>query len=86
MCLKKIFGNSKTKSVDIQTLSLERIAQHEAAHGIVWYLFKNNWIVNSLTIERSLLPNDNMKGALHITANFNVENEVNIERANELLK
>lgn len=65
-------------------LSRLRIAQHEAAHGIVWYLFRDNWLVNSLTIERAGLPDERMNGALHITANFDVIGENSIERANEL--
>jgi len=80
-----IFKKSQSKSgIAMQQLSRERIAQHEAAHGIVWYLFKNSWTVNRLTIERNGLPDDTMNGALHITANFDVTKETNIERANEL--
>lgn len=62
----------------------EKIAQHEAAHGIVWYLFRTHWIVNQLTIERVNLPDKEMKGALQITPNFNTKEDANIERANEL--
>jgi hypothetical protein len=88
MCFKKIFDmifkSTNNLAVKQPELSRERIAQHEAAHGIVWYLFKNNWTVNKLTIERDGLPDDDMNGALHITAKFDVNKESNIERANEL--
>ncbi|MXO04003.1 hypothetical protein [Flavobacterium sp. HBTb2-11-1] len=62
----------------------EKIAKHEAAHGIVWYLFRQNWIVNQLTIEKENLPYENMNGALHITANFDPKAETSIERTNEI--
>lgn len=85
MCLKKLFSKFKSaEATQPPALNRDRIAQHEAAHGIVWYLFKDHWIVNRLTIERSGLPDDRMNGALHITANFDVAKETNIERANEL--
>ena len=88
MCLKKIFDkkNRTAKKVEIiqPELNRERIAQHEAAHGIVWYLFKNNWVVNSLTIERNGLPDERMNGALQISPNFDVNGQNSIERANEL--
>jgi hypothetical protein len=87
MCFKKLFkifskeGNVNNNAMP--ELNRERIAAHEAAHGVVWYLFKDKWTVNSLTIERNGLPDDRMNGALHISPNFN-ENENSIERANEL--
>jgi len=65
------------------TLNIERIAQHEAAHGIVWYLFKQNWTVNQLTIEKDNLPDASMNGALHISPIFG-EGQNIIERANEI--
>jgi hypothetical protein len=87
MCFKKLFKIfRKENNVNNNTkpeLNRERIAAHEAAHGVVWYLFKDKWTVNSLTIERNGLPDDRMNGALHISPNFN-ENENSIERANEL--
>ncbi len=87
MCFKKLFRIfRKENNVNNNTmpeLNRERIAAHEAAHGVVWYLFKDMWTVNSLTIERNGLPDDRMNGALHISPNFN-ENENSIERANEL--
>lgn len=97
--LKKIFSffnnrkrkeNKEVVSIIEQTeeklvdKNIVKIANHEAAHGIVWYLFRKNWIVNQLTIERENLPNENMNGALHISANFNIEKETSIERANEI--
>jgi hypothetical protein len=87
MCLKillgKLFKPTKPEVVEQPKLTRKRIAQHEAAHGIVWYLFKDNWKVNSLTIERNGLPDDRMNGVIHISPNFN-ETENSIERANEL--
>jgi len=80
---KFLRGNKKGKRQ--VELSIERIAEHEAAHGIVWYLFRDNWIVNQLTIEPSNLPDESMKGALNITPNFNGDLEAKIERANELV-
>jgi hypothetical protein len=65
-------------------LSIEKIAEHEAAHGIVWSLFRNNWNVNQLTIERTNLLDKGMDGALHITPNFDTKNEFVSERANEI--
>jgi hypothetical protein len=65
------------------SLSREKIALHEAAHGIVWYLFKENWNVNTLSIERTGLPDDRMNGTLHITPNFD-ENQNTLERVNEV--
>lgn len=79
----KIFRTKNNNKVAQPELNRERIAAHEAAHGIVWYLFKDKWTVNSLTIERNGLPDDRMNGALHISPNFN-ETENSIERANEL--
>jgi hypothetical protein len=66
-----------------QENDIERIAAHEAAHGVIWYLFKQYWKVNQLTIERSNLPDDRMNGALHISPNFE-EKDNNIARVNEL--
>lgn len=87
MCFKKIFQiiskKNKAKNNVMPELTRERIAMHEAAHGVVWFLFKEKWIVNSLSIERNNLPDDRMNGALHITANFDT-NACNIERANEI--
>jgi hypothetical protein len=87
MCFKKLFKifrkENNVKNNTMPELNRERIAAHEAAHGVVWYLFKDKWTVNSLTIERNGLPDDRMNGALHISPNFN-ENENSIERANEL--
>lgn len=82
---KNELGTEEAHLMETTTnMSIERIANHEAAHGIVWYLFRNNWIVNSLTIERENLPDEKMVGALHITPNFNVETETDMERANEI--
>ncbi len=81
--LVKIFQTKRNNNVAQPELNRERIAAHEAAHGVVWYLFKDKWTVNSLTIERNGLPDDRMNGALHISPNFN-ETENSIERANEL--
>jgi hypothetical protein len=81
--LAKIFQTKNNNNVAHSELNRFRIAAHEAAHGVVWYLFKDKWTVNSLTIERNGLPDDNMNGALHISPNFN-ETENSIERANEL--
>lgn len=74
----------KEEQISEIELNIEKIAQHEAAHGIVWYLFRHNWKINQLTIENINLPDKGMNGALHITANFNPDEENNIERANEL--
>jgi len=82
--IKKLFKFSKKANNLNPSLSQVKIAQHEAAHGIVWYLFKDYWSVNSLTIERNGLPDESMNGALHISANFDVERETNIQRANEI--
>jgi hypothetical protein len=86
--MKNIFssfqGDKNEKQESKIGLSIERIAEHEAAHGIVWCLFRKNWNVNQLTIERDNLPDEGMDGALHITANFQESNEPPIERANEL--
>ena len=88
MCLMrifKIFSKQNAANNDTMTvMSQERIAMHEAAHGIVWYLFKEHWLVNCLTIERDGLPDEGMNGALHITANFDVNAPNSIERANEI--
>ncbi len=81
--LARIFQTKNNNSVAQLELNRERLAAHEAAHGVVWYLFKDKWTVNSLTIERNGLPDDRMNGALHISPNFN-ETENSIERANEL--
>lgn len=78
---KASVSNKKQISNEI---SMKKRAQHEAAHGIVWYLFKDYWIVNRLTINPDGLPDKNMNGALHISANFNVKTETNIQRANEI--
>jgi hypothetical protein len=88
--LKLIFSSPQKKvSVPEQGqtsngFSIEKRALHEAAHGIVWYLFKDYWIVNRLTINPDGLPDKSMNGALHISANFNVKTETNIQRANEI--
>ncbi len=82
--LAKIFQTKNNNNVAQPELNRERIAAHEAAHGVVWYLFKDKWTVNSLTIERNGLPDERMNGALHITANFDVNGQNSIERANEL--
>jgi len=83
--LFSLFHGDKRKEQESKIiLSIKRIAEHEAAHGVVWCLFRKNWIVNKLTIERDNLPDKDLHGALHITSNFNEENESNIERANEL--
>jgi len=81
--LAKIFKAKTIKTMEQPVLNRERIAAHEAAHGVVWYLFRDKWTVNSLSIEQNGLPDDKMKGALHISPNFN-ESENSIERANEL--
>ena len=80
---KFLRGNKKEKHQ--VELSIERIADHEAAHGIVLYLFRDNWIVNQLTIERSNLTDESTKGALVITPNFNVDLEAEIKHANEIV-
>jgi hypothetical protein len=87
MWLKRILQlfknkNQKTEN-NMPVLSRERIAMHEAAHGVVWYLFKEKWNVKSLSIERDRLPDERMNGALHISPNFPKE-EMNIDRANEI--
>jgi hypothetical protein len=85
---KKLFsrfiGNPKTEQKSMDDIDYNKIARHEAAHGIVWYLFKENWIVNQITIDRNNLPDSTMNGALHISANFNVNTEMSLERANEI--
>jgi len=82
--LQKLLPKTKTiKALEQPELNRERIAAHEAAHGVLWYLFKDKWTVNSLTIERNGLPDDRMNGALHTSPNFN-ETENSIERANKL--
>jgi hypothetical protein len=85
---KKLFTQfkrkPKTEQKSMDNIDYNKIARHEAAHGIVWYLFKKNWIVNQITIERDNLPDATMNGALHITANFNVNKEMSLERANEI--
>lgn len=88
--LKKLFfvllRKQKTKKEQKSTddIDYNKVARHEAAHGIVWYLFKKKWIVNQITIERNNLPDARMNGALHISANFNVNTEMSLERANEI--
>lgn len=88
--LKSIFSAYQTKDFipeKKQTpneFSLKKRAQHEAAHGIVWYLFKDSWKVNRLTINPIGLPDKSMNGALHISPNFNVKTETNTQRANEI--
>jgi hypothetical protein len=89
--LFKRVSDNKSKSIEIkkeldgqENLDLKKIADHEAAHGIVWYLFRDNWIVNKLTIVNDDLPDQNMRGALHISANFDAKTETNIQRINEL--
>ncbi|QHT65384.1 hypothetical protein GXP67_01170 [Rhodocytophaga rosea] len=61
-----------------------KMAQHEAAHGIVWFLFKKYWTVNRITIDPKGLPDKSMQGALHISPKFNVETEFTLQRANEV--
>ncbi|MBR8536632.1 hypothetical protein KDU71_13740 [Carboxylicivirga sediminis] len=79
------YFNSKFKKRKAELkLSNEEIALHESAHAIVWCLFRNNWSIEKLTIERRNLLDKSMDGALHITPNFNFENGLNIERANEI--
>lgn len=88
MWLKRVFQLFKKKNQETENkmpvLSRERIAMHEAAHGIVWYLFKEHWLVNRLTIDSDGLPEEGMNGALHITANFDVNKPNSVERANEI--
>lgn len=63
---------------------MKALAQHEAAHGIVWYLFKEFWTAKELTIE-PITPSDKMiLGGFSISARFNVHKEFTIQRANEL--
>jgi hypothetical protein len=87
MWLKRVFQlfekKNKKEDNNMPVLTRERIAMHEAAHAIVWYLFKEKWNVNSLSIERENLPDATMNGALHIYPNFQRE-EMNIDRANEI--
>ncbi len=85
--IKKLYSIFIHNNIDVETqtgLSIEKIAEHEAAHGIVWCLFSENWNVNQLTIERKNLLDKEMDGALHITANFDIKNEFVSERANEI--
>lgn len=87
MWLKKLFQlfEKKKNKTDhnMAILTSEIIAMHESAHGVVWYLFKEKWNVNSLSIVRDYLPDERMNGALHISPNFARE-EMNIDRANEI--
>ncbi len=82
--IMSLFNQPAKAEKPILELSMERTAQHEAAHGVVWYLFRDKWTVNKLTIQRENLPDENMRGALHISPNFDVNRENSIERANEL--
>lgn len=82
--IKSLFSKKNKPQQQMCTSTRFSLAQHEAAHGIVWYLFRDYWNVHQLTIERENLPEKNMYGALHISPNFDVNREVNIERANEL--
>lgn len=85
---KKLFSKfirkPKTEKKSTDEIDYNKIARHEAAHGIVWYLFKKNWIVNQITIESGNLPDSRMNGALHISANFDVNTQMSLERANEI--
>lgn len=87
MCLKRLFQifsrKEKVTNNVMPILTIDSIAMHEAAHGIVWYLFKEKWTVNSLCIERDNLPDERMNGALHISPNFSKE-DMNLDRANEI--
>lgn len=87
MWLKRVFQlfekKNKKEDNNMPVLTRERIAMHEAAHGIVWYLFKEKWNVNSLSIKRENFPDVTMNGALYISPNFAKE-EMNIDRANEI--
>lgn len=76
--------SSPDKEISTHELSLEKRAQHEAAHGIVWYLFKEFWTVNTLTIDPLGLPDERMNGALHISPKFNGRTELNTQRINEI--
>ncbi len=82
--ITSLFGKKPKEVLKERDMGLERVAQHEAAHGIVWYLFRDHWTVNQLTIQKENLPDPSMNGALHISPNFDVNSETNIERANEL--
>lgn len=62
----------------------EKNAKHEAAHGIIWFLFRDNWTVKQLTIDRDNLPDKTMNGALQISANFQINTQTSMERANEI--
>lgn len=75
---------TKIVATEQPKLNRERIAKHEAGHGILWYLFKDDWTVHKLTIEEGGLPDPVMKGALHISPNFDAKENVGIERVNEL--
>ena len=84
--IKKIISLFQRKKKEEQhplIMNNTRTAQHEAAHGIVWFLFRQNWTVNQLTIQRENLPDETMNGALHISPSFGVGQNT-IERANEL--
>ena len=81
---KSMFKDNKDAEETQTGLSIENIAEHEAAHGIVWSLFRNNWDVNQLTIVRTDLLDKGMDGALHITANFDTKKKFVSERANEI--
>jgi len=79
---KKILAPRKRQTIN--ELSITKKALHESAHGIVWYLFKENWIVHNLTISPEGLPDVRMKGALHISPNFNINTDSSTQRVNEI--
>lgn len=84
MNIKQIFQFRRSKKIRNYKLSIDRIAAHEAAHGLIWSFFYKNWDVHKLSIERSNLPDSNMDGALHITAISQKHRGVNTIQANEV--
>jgi hypothetical protein len=76
-------NSDEKKEIEIENAK-EKTARHEAAHGIIWFLFRDNWNVKQLTIEQHNLPDKTMNGALQISPNFEINTQTSMERANEI--
>lgn len=65
-------------------LSLKSIAEHEAAHALIWCIYRDNWTLCKLTIEQDIQTECNIDGALHITSNFANKKLTNLDHANQI--
>jgi hypothetical protein len=85
MCITQILNrifNRRHHARNQSKLSQAQIAAHEAAHGVVWYIFRKNWNLERLTIESDKLP-EGISGALEVGPIFNLRSN-RVDRANEI--